>query len=111
MNNNTRTISLLSMAAVLLLSIQPQAFAGNFQQNHPRRAQVLHRTNNLNNRVNKNVGQLGGHYNQLKREDSSVAHQEQRDARQNGGHITTGEQKQLNREENHISRQIQRDHN
>jgi hypothetical protein len=103
-------VSLLSIAAVGLLvtSIAP-SYAGTFRQNHPRRAQVLHRDNRLNNRINNNKGNLSGHYGQLSREDKSIRHQEQRDARNNGGHITKGEQHQLNHEENRVNNQIQRD--
>jgi hypothetical protein len=105
-------VSLLSVAALgLLITSSAPSYAGQFQRNHPRRAQVLHRTNNLNNRANADRGQLGGHYNQIKREDRGIRHQEQRDARMNGGHITTGEQNRLNHEENHVSNQVRRDHN
>jgi hypothetical protein len=103
-------VSLLSVVAVGLLvtSIAP-SYAGTFRQNHPRRAQVLHRDNRLNNRINANKGNLSGHYKQLSREDNSIRRQEQRDARNNGGHITKGEQHQLNHEENRVNNQIQRD--
>jgi hypothetical protein len=104
--------SLLSVVALgLLITSTAPSFAGQFQRNHPRRAQVLHRDNGINNRVNADIGQLGGHYNQLKREDRGIRHQEQRDARMNGGHITKGEQHQINHEENHVNNQIRRDHN
>jgi len=81
----------------------------NFDANHPRRAEVLNRTNNLNRRINNNRGNLGGHYNQLKHEDRSIHQQEQRMARNNGGYITKGEQNKLNREENHVNNQIKHD--
>ncbi|HEY9775213.1 MAG TPA: hypothetical protein V6C81_15720 [Planktothrix sp.] len=102
--------SLMSVAALSLVvaSIAP-SFAGDFKQNHPRRAEVLGRSRNINNRVNRNYGNLNGHYSQLKREDNHIVRQEQRDARQNGGHITKGEQKQLNKEENHVNNQIHND--
>ena len=85
------------------------SYAGQFQQNHPRRAQVLGRANNQQRRLNRNYGNLGGHYKQLSKEDRGIKRQEQRDARNNNGHITTGEQTQLNKEENHVNRQINRD--
>ncbi len=96
-------------ALVLICASMTPSYAGNFQQNHPRRAQVLNRANREQNRINRNAGHLGGHYNQLSREDRNIHRQEQRDARQNGGHITRGEQGQLNREENHLNNQINRD--
>lgn len=81
----------------------------NFANNHPRRAEVLQRDNNLNRRINNNRGNLDGHYNQLKREDRAIHQQERRMARNNGGYITRGQQNKLNREENHINNQIKRD--
>lgn len=101
---------LASIALGLVLSsANTSSFAGNFQKNHPRRAEVLHRDRNINNRINADRGNLDGHYGQLKREDRSIRRQEQRDARINGGYITKGQQHQLNREENRLNRQIRRD--
>jgi len=100
-----------SAAALILIcaSITPSFAQNSFRQNHPRRAEVLGRANREQNRINRNAGHLGGHYNQLSREDRNIRRQEQRDARQNGGHITRGEQNQLNREENRLNNQIRRD--
>jgi len=81
------------------------AYSPGFAQMHPRRAEVLGRDTRLNDRINNDYGQLGGHYGQLEREDNSIRRQEQRDARANGGFITRGQQEQLNREENALSRQ------
>jgi len=82
-----------------------------FVQNHPRRAQVLGRDANLNYGINKDEGHLGGNYKTLEGEDRSIAHQEQADAGQNGGHITRAEQQQLNGEENSLHNQIKQDYN
>lgn len=82
---------------------------GRFDARHPRRSEVLDRSGNLNRRINANRGNLGGHYNQLKREDRAIRHQEQRMARNNGGYITNHQKARLNREENHINNQIRRD--
>jgi hypothetical protein len=76
-----------------------------FVQNHPRRAEVLSRDANLNYNINRDEGHLGGHYNQLERQDNSIANQEQRDAHQNGGYITKGQQGQLNREETALGKE------
>jgi len=117
MNGRNSKVSAAVLAGLFLLSlgtstsIPAQAQHGQFAKNHPRRAEVMHRDNHLNNRVNRNRGNLGGHYGQLKHEDHSIQRQQQRDARANGGHITQGQKTQLNREENHMNRQIQRDHN
>jgi hypothetical protein len=100
-------ISAMSLGVILCSSVP--SYAGTFKQNHPRRAEVLGRDNNQNRQLNRNFGNLGGHYGQLKSEDAGIRRQEQRDARINGGYITKGQQAQLNREENHVERQIQRD--
>ena len=94
---------------LLLTACSLPSFAGNFWHNHPRRAEVLRRDNNINREINHDRGDLGGHYGQLKAEDRAIRWQEQRDARMDGGHITRGEQRQLNREENHLQNQIRRD--
>jgi len=99
----------VAAAIISVLAVAPCAFAGKFAQNHPRRAEVNHRTGNLNSRINKNEGNLGGHYSQLKKEDSSIHSQERRDARINGGYITKGQKSQLNKEENGLSKQIKED--
>jgi hypothetical protein len=107
--NNKAVLPAALIMAVALTTIQP-SYAGQFKQNHPRRAEVLHRTNNINNRINQDTGQLGGHYNQLERQDQSVQRQEQRDSRINGGYITPGQQAHLNGEENHINREVGHDY-
>ena len=76
---------------------------------HPRRAEVLHRDAGLNRQINADRGRLGGHYGQLKSEDASIARQEQRDARANGGYITRKQKQQLNQEENHLKSQVNQD--
>jgi hypothetical protein len=104
-------IALSALALSVLFVGNAPSYAGNFRQNHPRRAEVLGRDRNLNQRINNDKGQLGGHYGQLKNEDRSIRRQEQRDARINGGFITKGQKAHLNKEENRVNRQIQRDHN
>jgi hypothetical protein len=95
---------------ILTSSILPSyAQTKRFDNRHPRRAEVLHRDANLNRRINANKGDLGGHYGQLKHEDQSIHRQERRDKRNDGGHITKGEQAKLNHEENHVNNQIKRD--
>jgi hypothetical protein len=100
---------MVATAIVSVFAIAPSSFAGKFAQAHPRRAEVNHRTGNLNSRINKNEGNLGGHYSQLKKEDSSIHSQERHDARVNGGYITKGQKAQLNKEENGLSKQIKED--
>ena len=84
---------------------------GSFASRHPRRAEVLGRDANLNRQIWQDKGHLDGQFGHLEKEDQSIARQEQRDARANGGFITKQEQNQLNREENSLHRQIQRDDN
>jgi hypothetical protein len=82
---------------------------GNFATNHPRRAEVLGRDNNLNNSINADRGQLGGNYSALKTDDRSIRQQEQADARANGGYITSQQKVQLNQEENQLRQQVNQD--
>ena len=91
-----------------VVAVSP-CFAGKFAQNHPRRAEVLHRSNNINKKINADKGHLDGHYSQLKHEDNSIRRQEQHDAHVNGGYITKGQKQQLNKEENRVNRQIRHD--
>ena len=88
---------------------QAQQRQESFKQQHPARAEVLGRDNNLNRELKEDKGDLNGHYNQLKTQDNSIRRQEQADAARNGGHITGQEDRQLNREENGLSRQINHD--
>jgi hypothetical protein len=114
-NMNKMTITKSSMFTTLALGLivasNAPSYAGTFAQKHPRRAQVLHRDNREQARINADKGHLGGRYSQLSKEDNHIRRQEQREAAPNGGHITRGEQHQLNREENHLNNQIRRDHN
>jgi hypothetical protein len=102
--SNTK-LAALAAVAITLASTLP-SFAWD---NHPRRREVLNRDNNINRQINNNRGNLGGHFGQLKAEDRQIRNQERREFRNNGGHLTRGQQKQLNREENHVQRQVNRD--
>ncbi len=82
----------------------------SFQENHPRRAEVLGRDNSLNGRINADYGKLGGNYGKLENKDLAIRRQEQSDAYKNGGFITAGQQKQLNSEENNLNRKIKKDY-
>jgi len=113
MNNSKKTqgIAIFSLAIAGLItttSTQP-SFAGKFAQNHPRRAEVLHRDNNIKGRLNNDYGKLGGHYGQLMHRDQSIHNQERSDARANGGYITKAEKHQFNGEENRLNKRIQAD--
>jgi hypothetical protein len=85
------------------------AFAGDWQQDHPRRAEVNDRLKNQNRRINEGEASgkiTPGQAKQLHQEDHAIRQQERADAAAHGGHITKGEQHQLNREENQTSQQI-----
>jgi hypothetical protein len=103
------TVAITALIGLAIISANLQASAQTFAQKHPRRAEVLHRDNKINNEINNQKGNLGGHYSQLKAEDRAIRHQEQADARANGGFITKGEQRQLNHEENHLQHQVKHD--
>jgi hypothetical protein len=104
------TTLLIATVGCTLIGTTP-SFAGQFQQNHPRRAQVIHRDNHLNNAINRDRGQLGGNYGALKTEDRGIRQQERQDARADGGHITRQQQQQLNGEENTLRSQVNQDYN
>ena len=108
--NTNKTTFLSALAASLMLTaITSAAQAKGFAQQHPWRAEVLRRDNNINQRVNNDYGHLGGHYGQLERQDWQIRRQEQADASANGGHLTSGEYGQLNREENALSQETRMD--
>jgi|SRR5579883_3448093 len=89
----------------------PENRAG-FDARHPRRAEVLKRTDNQNSQVNRALTDKQLTYQQgaqIKAEDQSIRRQEQADAAANGGYITKQQQAQLNREENKVEGQIKAD--
>ena len=81
-----------------------------FEQNHPRRAEVLHRDNRINGDLNADAGKLGGNYGSLKQQQQSIRQQEQSDAKANGGYITKSQQRQLYTEDNQLNQEIKADH-
>jgi uncharacterized protein HemX len=112
MVNFKKITSVCAGLAVASFMVAGTSFANDWQQNHPRRAQVNHRLNNENRRVNQGLkkGQLSGQEaQQLHSEDQSIRTQEQEDAAAHDGHITRGEQKQINQEENAEGHQIYQD--
>jgi hypothetical protein len=103
------TMLLVATVGCTLIGTTP-SFAGQFAKNHPRRAEVLHRDNHLNNAINRDRGQLGGNYGALKTEQHGIRQQEQQDAHANGGYITHQQQQQLNGEENTLRSQVKQDY-
>jgi len=108
MRTHLYIVPVLAASLIGVLGSSP-SFAGKFSQQHPRRAQVLHRDNNLRRSTNANKGNLGGHYGQLRSEEKGIHQQERADKNADGGHITKSEQHQLNREETGVRQQIRQD--
>ena len=107
------SVILTSLVVGIIFNTAAPGWAANKGQTlakeHPRRAEVIHRDNQLKKQINNDKGHLNGHYNQLSQEDRSIRRQERSDARHDGGHITLAEKHQLNHEENGVQRQIDRD--
>jgi hypothetical protein len=84
---------------------------GSFAKNHPRRAEVNHRLNNQDRRIDRKVkdGDMSRRQaNHLHRRDHQIRREERRMAYRHNGHLTKHEQYRLNRQENHVSRRIHR---
>jgi hypothetical protein len=109
---NRRT-SLLILGLIAVAFAAP-GFAGvrhdhRFERHHPRRDQVLDRTQRQSHRITDQVrdGDLThAQAHALRQSDHSVALQQRADAKTNGGYITKSQQKSLNQELNANSRQI-----
>jgi hypothetical protein len=83
--------------------------ASTWDQNHPRRAEVNSRLANQNARIQNKVadGQMSqAKAQRLHAADKGIRQEERDMAKQNGGHITKGEQKTLNQQENAVSKRI-----
>lgn len=97
------------LIGALAFLVSGLSYAGDWKEDHPRRAEVNQRLKNQDRRIDEGEanGKLSpGQAKQLHREDHAIRQQEREDAAAHGGHITKGEQRQLNREENAESRQI-----
>lgn len=111
MKPQSMSVAIIVVLATLSFASSAQA-QGRWKKNHPRRAEVNQRLRNQDHRVDQ--GEASGKLNErqadrIENQDARIRAQEQRDAAQNGGHITKVEQRQLNREENRVSREIRRD--
>jgi|ERR1039457_1685607 hypothetical protein len=108
---NTGKTFAMALMAVFAVGMAASTFAaeGQFNKNHPRRAEVNKRLNNQNKRINKEVkqGEMSkGKAAKLHKEDHQIRKEERAMASQNSGHITKQEQKTLNQQENAVSKQI-----
>jgi hypothetical protein len=100
------------LGAGLALTGVASASAGPWQNAHPRRVEVNHRLARQDFRINRalhqgRIGMRQAAY--LHREDHMIRHEERRDARFDGGHISRFQQARLNHQENRVSGQIYRD--
>jgi hypothetical protein len=106
-------IALVTVLGVVGI-VPTQARAGEFAEKHPRRAQVNHREHHQQDRIAN--GLKSGRLNaseaaNLEGQEAGLKAQEKAEVKQNGGHLTKGEQRQLNHEENNLSQQIHNDKN
>lgn len=105
-----KAVLIAVLGAVVTLGGVAQASADTrFEQNHPRREQVIDRVGHLNHRITmeRREGEMGAHKaHMLRAADRRIFHREQRDARLNGGHITKLEQHRLNHRENVLSHKV-----
>lgn len=95
------------MASVVLAG--GTGFAGEWQQHHPRRAEVNGRLGNQNRRIQaglKDDQLTRGQAQQIHSEDRDIRDQERLYAKDHNGHISKGEQQLLNQQENSVSKQI-----
>ncbi|MDE2278319.1 MAG: hypothetical protein KGK04_01910 [Xanthomonadaceae bacterium] len=99
----------LTAFAVAAPSIARERHDHRFEHRHPRRDQVVDRTQRQNRRITNQVreGELThAQAHALRASDHSVAQQQRADAKANGGYITKTQQKALNQELNANSKQI-----
>ena len=107
---SSKFASFTFLAAFAALSIHTAMAAdGDWDKDHPRRAEVNQRLENQDKRIHQEVkdGQMSKQEaHKLHSEDHKIRQEERDMAAQNGGHITKQEQRTLNQQENHVSRQI-----
>jgi len=109
MQSATSTIFITVFASAIAFGVSTSAMAGQWANNHPRRAEVNHRLENQNRRIDKEYkeGEITkGQAQELHHEDHQIRQEERDMASQDGGHITKQEQNTLNQQENAVSRQI-----
>jgi hypothetical protein len=103
------------LAAILLSAFvgvaagNVMAAEGQWQKDHPRRAEVNGRLANQNKRISNEVKEgkiTKAQAANLHKEDRQIRQEERSMASQNSGHITKQEQRTLNQQENAVSHQI-----
>lgn len=109
MNTTKLLVSTLTLAFAGAMAAPAFADDTKWEKNHPRREQVNERLAKQDKRIDKEVkeGEMSkAEARKLHKEDRQIRQEERDMASQNGGHITTLEQKTLNRQENAVSKQI-----
>ncbi|MDE2120337.1 MAG: hypothetical protein KGJ64_06575 [Betaproteobacteria bacterium] len=100
------------LCALALGALAPAAHAGaSWERAHPRRDQVLDRTQHLNARIRheRREGELtGAQARNLHAQVRNTRLEQRTMARSNGGYITKAQQAGLNQQENAISHQVGR---
>jgi len=107
--NIGKALFAVSLAAGVIFCTTAPSFAGRFQANHPRAAQLNGRFAQLNTRMTGSYGQLGGHYNQLQQQSNSLQSQMHQDRMANGGYLTRAQQGQFNQQYSQLGQQVSAD--
>jgi len=103
-----KTLALIGIVGIFAAAASVQA-STDWQDSHPRRAEVNGRLGNQNARIKNQVkdGNMSkAQAANLHHEDHQIRQEERDMASQDGGHITKSEQHTLNQQENGVSRQI-----
>jgi len=109
--NLKKSLILAGVSLVMALGAIDSASASTWSQNHPRRAEVNHRLEHQDMRINREFrhGEIGFHRaSMLHREDRFIRHEERFEARFHHGHLTRAEKRALNQQENGVSHRIGR---
>ena len=114
MNSTRRSLGLLLVGLAAMAVAAPGFARGDghdhrFEAHHPRRNQVLDRSQFQNRRITRQVreGELThAQARALRRNDARIAGREQYLARRNGGYITKKQQARLNRRLDNNSKRI-----
>jgi hypothetical protein len=105
-------MTLISKAIIAVFALTlaaPGAFAGNFKEKHPRRAEVNQRERNQRKRIHEGVkdGTISKVEAKADRQNlKKIKGEERAEVKANGGHLTKDEQKDLNQQLNKNSQAI-----
>ncbi|HEY9712987.1 MAG TPA: glycosyl hydrolase, partial [Chroococcales cyanobacterium] len=111
-NRGTPSSSNGGTASYLDFSTDPyhgQSNQSEFDKHHPWRAKVIHNDISLHNQLHQDAGHLDGHYNELDKRIHTLYRDEEREAKNNGGHLTNKEYQHLLARERHIHSDMSKD--